>query len=81
MADGRFGCEADMAGPAAGSTRSLVTRSGHLSRRRLPPKIGPTLMSATGLDDVEAEPGPDSDHVSARCDNAASRGLLASDMS
>ena len=25
MADGRFGCEADMAGPAAGSTRSLVT--------------------------------------------------------
>ena len=24
MADGRFGCEADMAGPAAGSTRSLV---------------------------------------------------------
>ena len=28
MADGRFGCEADMAGPAAGSTRSLVTHSG-----------------------------------------------------
>ena len=26
MADGRFGCEADMAGPAAGSTRSLVTQ-------------------------------------------------------
>jgi hypothetical protein len=26
MADGRFGCEADVAGPAAGSTRSLVTR-------------------------------------------------------
>ena len=25
MADGRFGCEADMAGLAAGSTRSLVT--------------------------------------------------------
>ena len=25
MADGRFGCEADMAGPATGSTRSLVT--------------------------------------------------------
>jgi hypothetical protein len=25
MADGRFGCEADMAGPAADSTRSLVT--------------------------------------------------------
>ena len=25
MADGRFGCEADMSGPAAGSTRSLVT--------------------------------------------------------
>src|ERR1700720_3901214 len=25
MADGRFGCEADMAGPAASSTRSLVT--------------------------------------------------------
>ena len=25
MADGRFGCEADTAGPAAGSTRSLVT--------------------------------------------------------
>ena len=24
MADGRFGCEADTAGPAAGSTRSLV---------------------------------------------------------
>ena len=29
MADGRFGCEADMAGPAAGSTRSLVTPSRH----------------------------------------------------
>jgi hypothetical protein len=29
MADGRFGCEADMAGPAAGSTRSLVTQSVH----------------------------------------------------
>jgi hypothetical protein len=28
MADGRFGCEADIAGPATGSTRSLVTRSG-----------------------------------------------------
>ena len=28
MADRRFGCEADIAGPAAGSTRSLVTRSG-----------------------------------------------------
>ena len=28
MADGRFGCEADMAGPAAGSTRSLVTHVG-----------------------------------------------------
>src|ERR1700692_2109147 len=28
MADGRFGCEADMAGPAAGSTRSLVTQVG-----------------------------------------------------
>jgi hypothetical protein len=27
MADGRFGREADMAGPAAGSTRSLVTLS------------------------------------------------------
>ena len=27
MADGRFGCEADMAGPAAGSTWSLVTHS------------------------------------------------------
>ena len=27
MADGRFGCEADIAGPATGSTRSLVTRS------------------------------------------------------
>jgi hypothetical protein len=30
MADGRFGCEADVAGPAAGSTRSLVTRRRHL---------------------------------------------------
>ena len=29
MADGRFGCEADMAGPATGSTRSLVTRRRH----------------------------------------------------
>ena len=29
MADGRFGCEADMAGPAAGSTRSLVTHLCH----------------------------------------------------
>ena len=29
MADGRFGCEADMAGPAAGSTRSLVTQLRH----------------------------------------------------
>jgi hypothetical protein len=29
MADGRFGCEADMAGRAAGSTRSLVTPSRH----------------------------------------------------
>ncbi len=29
MADSRFGCEADMAGPAAGSTRSLVTQLGH----------------------------------------------------
>src|SRR6476619_3387707 len=27
MADGRFGCEADMAGPATGSTRSLVVES------------------------------------------------------
>ena len=26
-ADGRFGCEADIAGPSTGSTRSLVTRS------------------------------------------------------
>ena len=31
MADGRFGCEADMAGPAAGSTRSLVTLNGHVT--------------------------------------------------
>ena len=29
MADGRFGCEADMARPAVGSTRSLVTPSRH----------------------------------------------------
>jgi hypothetical protein len=28
MADARFGCEADMAGLAAGTTRSLVTHSG-----------------------------------------------------
>jgi hypothetical protein len=27
MAGGRFECEADMAGPAAGSTRSLVTHN------------------------------------------------------
>ena len=32
MADGRFGCEADMAGPAAGSTRSLVTHQRHRPR-------------------------------------------------
>ena len=38
MADGRFGCEADMAGPAAGSTRSLVTQMRHrtlISLRRI----------------------------------------------
>ena len=29
MADGRFGCEADMAGPATGSSRSLVTHLRH----------------------------------------------------
>jgi len=29
MAHGRFWCEADMAGPAAGSTRSLVTLNRH----------------------------------------------------
>ena len=29
MADGRFGCEADMARPAVGSTRSLVTHTAH----------------------------------------------------
>jgi hypothetical protein len=28
-ADGRFGCEADMAGPVADSTRSLVTQRWH----------------------------------------------------
>jgi hypothetical protein len=36
MADGRFGCEADMAGPAAGSTRSLVTRRRHRRARDTP---------------------------------------------
>ena len=35
MADGRFGCEADMAGPATGSTRSLVTQSGSSVNRKL----------------------------------------------
>ena len=52
MADGRFGCEADMAGPAAGSTRSLVTQNDH--------PIIQTRNSSMGLDHfsiVLIEPG------------------------
>ncbi len=53
MADGCFGCEADMAGPAAGSTRSLVTHfgspamhDGSFARRRM------LTVDASSFDDL-----------------------------
>jgi len=55
MADGRFGCEADMAGPAAGSTRSLVTGCA-IAVQELRIAIGPwdpiSLVAISSADDM-----------------------------
>ena len=47
MADGRFGCEADMAGPAAGSTRLLVTHRDIVIFNHLGAQVmGPSSLGA-----------------------------------
>ena len=63
-ADGRFGCEADMAGPAADSTRSLVTQGGHERSRRhrcashLRRHRRPALFVVIAVGRIERSPNP-----------------------